>query len=270
MSRAAPLFAFALSLLALAPTARAQDVSDLPATFTSDRPGFANTSGVAARGRLTTELGVSAGFDDDTQVGVLPNLSMRVGVFDWLELRVRGPNAVGVFGALGDTFGIDDPVVGFKIGGPLHETLSISSVWEVSAPLGTDGFGAPEATWRADIQADWNFWGPLTLTPNAVASVQAGVDPLSGETARFFEGGVSLKLTWAILDVLAVFVQSYVLAAEDVPAAQVLALDEWRVQVGGGLMWMVAPNVQVDASFDTRVTDQGVPPTPAIGTTILW
>lgn len=268
-SRTRAFSAAALLALTWVPDARAQ-TGELPATFTSDRPGFANTTGIAARGRLITELGLLAAFDDDGQQGALPNLSLRTGVFDWLELRARGPDLVGRFTSAGHTFGLDDPAVGFKVGSPLHETFAVSSVFEVYLPLGTDGFGGPEATWRADIQANWSFWGPFMLTPNAVASVVAASDPTTGETTRFFEGGFSLKFTWHILDELALFVQSYVLAAEDVPAANVLERDEWRVQLGGGVFWQITPNVQLDASFDSRVTRYGVPPTAAIGGTILW
>jgi hypothetical protein len=255
---------FVLSLLsALATPAAAQqdaDEGELPASFSSDRPGFANTTAVAARGRLTTEVGVSASFGDPAFVGALPNLSIRAGVFDFLELRVRGPNGIAIFDG-GPTMGLGDPIVGFKIGGRLHESVSISSVFEVSLPIATDGFGSPEATYRADLNLDWRVWGPITITPNLVASVLAEADPLLGGTARFFEGGGSLKVTWQAVDVLALFVQSYVLRSER---------SDWRAQVGGGLAWMAAPNVQVDASFNAAVTEQGDPPTAEIGTTILW
>ncbi len=247
------------ALLAAAP-ARAQTEGELPAAFSSDRPGFANTTAVAARGRLITELGVSVAIDDPVQVS-LPSLSMRTGVFDWLELRVWAPNGVGVFGQPDPTFGIADPVVGFKIGGVLTDTVAVSSVWEVSLPLGTDGFGQSEATVRGDVQLDWRFFGPLVLTPNAVASIQVEPDAVTGETVRFFEGGGSLKLTWEILDVLAVFVQSFVLASDRYDV---------RVAVGGGVYGRVAPNAQVDASFDAGVTDGALPPTVRAGTTILW
>ena len=238
--------------------ASAQDEGELPATFTSDRPGFANTTGIAAVGRLTTELGVGATFEQDA-TGALPQLSMRAGVFDWLELRLRAPDGALRSEPSGIRFGLTDPSLGFKIGGQLHETVSISSVWQFTLPLATDDFGAPETQIFADVQLAWRFWGPLTLTPNAVARVLAVPTPTG--TERLFEGGGSLKFSWRILDVLGVFVQSYVLKSE---------VSDWRVQVGGGLAWMVAPNVQVDASFDIGVTEQGDPPTGAIGTTILW
>ena len=260
MTRALRLAA-PLALLAVASGAHAQADGELPATFTSDRPGFANSTGVAAQGRLTTELGITASFEDGVQSGTLPNLSLRTGLFEWLEARVRGPNGVGEFDSSGDHFGVGDPVVGFKIGGSLAESLAISSDWEVSIPLGTDGFGAPEAEWRADVQADWTFWGPLTLTPNAVASVRATTDATTGETIRYFEGAVSLQLACQIIDGLGVYVQSYAIASER---------SDWTVQVGGGLKWMVTPQVQVDLQFDSRVTDQGDAPTVAAGTTILW
>ena len=174
---------------------------------------------------------------------------------------MRGPNGVGVFDVVGPRFGVDDPILGFKIGGRLADTLVVSSVWEVSVPLGTDpDFGSPEATFFADLTFDWNFFGPLTLTPNLVGSVLA-VDDGMGGTARIFEGGGSLKLTWQVIDVLSLFVQSYVLANEQ---------SDWRVQVGGGLGWMVAPNVQLDASFDSGIPGQGDAPTAGVGTTVLW
>lgn len=252
------------TLVAIASPAAAQESADpegeLPAAFSSDRPGFANTTAVAARGRLTTEAGISASFGDPAFRGALPNLSLRAGVFDFLELRVRGPSGIAIFDG-GPTVGIDDPIVGFKIGGRLHENVSISSVFEVSLPIATDGFGSPEATYRADLNLAWRVWGPIVLGANVVASVLAQPDPLFGGTSRFFEGGGSLKARWHVLDVLALFVQSYVLRSER---------SDWRVQVGGGLAWMAAPNVQVDASFDAAVTEEGDPPTARIGTTILW
>lgn len=252
----------AVLLLALPRSAGAQEEQGLlPPAFSSDRPGFANSTAVAARDHLTAEAGISAAFDEAAPSGALPNLSLRVGVLQWLELRVRGPNAVGVFSSGGDRFGMGDPRVGFKLGGSVAESLALSSVWEATLPVGTDDFGASEAHFSADLTADWNFWGPLTLTPNAVAAVITDVDPMTLETVRVFEGVLSLKVSWQILDVLGVYVQSYALASERSP---------WRIQVGAGLMWMVTANVQVDASFDMGVTDASDPPSVAVGTTVLF
>jgi len=240
--------------------AAAQEAGDLPPTFTSDRPGFASGTGVAAREHLTMEAGVSASFGDVPE-GSLPNISLRAGLFDWLEARVRAPSGVGVFAPGGSVFGLSDASMGFKLGGRLADNLSMSVDWEISLPIATDGFGSPEATLFADLNIDWGFWGPLTLTPNFVALVLADTDATTGETVRYFEGGGSLKLTWQIIEVFGLYVQSYVLKSET---------SDWRVQVGGGLFWMVAPNVQIDASFDAGVTTEGDAPTAAIGTTMLF
>lgn len=200
--------------------------------------------------------------DESSTLGELPRLSLRAGVFEWLELRLMAPNAVGVFDGSGASFGLGDPWLGFKIGGQIHESVAISSVWQVSVPLGTDGYGAPEAQWFADFNLDWNFWGPLTLTPNAVASVVVGTDESTGRATRHFDGGGSLKFTWQVIDTVGIYVQSYVLKGE---------VTDWRVQVGGGVTWMVAPNVQVDLNFDTGVTSgSDQPPTVGAGTSILW
>ncbi len=233
----------------------------LPPTFTSDRPGFANTTGVAAREHLTAELGVIASFGD-VPTGSLPNLALRVGLFDWLEARARGPSAVGTFPASGAVFGVGDPVLGFKVGGQVADGVAIAGDWEVSLPLGSDGgAGAPEATFFADFILDWTFWGPLVLTPNLVASVLAELDPASGQTVRYFEGGGSLKLTWHVIEVLGLFVQGWTIASERA---------ELRVAIGGGLFWRVAPIAQIDASFDAGVVGAGDPPTARLGTTILF
>lgn len=249
------------ALVLLAPSgATAQQEGVLPPTLTSDRTGFANTTGVAARGHLTTEFGVEASLGEIPE-GSFPNLSMRIGLFDWLEARVRGPQGLGVFEGAGPRFGVGDPWVGFKLGGRPAESLAMSVDWELSIPIATDGFGAPEATFFADLNVDWNFWGPLTLSPNLVASILADTDPITLLTVRYFEGGGSLKFTWQVLDLLGLYVQGYVLKSES---------SDWRVQVGGGLLWMVAPDAQIDASFDAGVTTEGAPPTAAIGATILW
>ena len=233
-----------------------------PPVFSSDRPGFSNTTTVAAVGHLTSELGLAASFDDDQRTLALPNLSLRVGLLDWLEARVLGPSGVLVFADGADARGgAGDPSVGFKIGGRPVEALALSMDWEVSLPLGTDGFGAPEAGFFADLNADWSVWGPLTLTANLVASVSSALDEATGETRRLLEGGGSLAFSWQALDVLGLYVQSYALKQEG---------GVWRVHLGGGLTWRVAPRVQLDLSADARLTDQGDPPTLGAGTTILW
>lgn len=251
--------AVSVSLSAL-PAAAQEQEGQLPPAFTSDRPGFANSTNVAARGHLTTEMGVNVQIAD-TPVGDLPNLWLRTGILDWLEARVRAPDGIGIFDPAGASYGLDDPWLGFKIGGNVADTVSISSDWEISLPLGTDGFGQDEPELRMDAQLQWNFFGPLSVTPNAVAAVRVETDPMTGQTVRYFRGGGSLKVTYRILDVLSVFVQSYALASDRRPLS---------VVVGGGIYGMVMPNWQLDASFNAGVMDQDMPPTVSAGTTVLF
>lgn len=247
-----------LLLLAAAPAA-AQDDGALPATFSSDRLGFANSTSTAPVARLITELGVSASFEEEATIGELPHLVLRFGLFDWLEGRVRAPNGVGYFAPSDPIFGLSDPWLGIKLAGRLHEQVSISSDIEVSIPLGTGIARRPEAELFMDLNLDWRFFGPLTLTATGVIrSVSAWA---AGASVRYFDGGASLKLSWQVIDVLTLFVQSYALANDHT---------DWRVQVGGGLAWRVAPNAQLDASFDIGVTDAGDPPLAQLGATILW
>lgn len=246
--------------LVAAPAAAQDEQGQLPPAFSSDRPGFANSTRVAARGHLTTELGVDVQIDDTTVVD-LPNLWFRTGILEWLEARVRVPNAIGLFDGTGATFGVDDPVVGFKIGGAVADTVSISSDWEISLPVGMDGFGASEPELHAEAQLKWTIFGPLSIVPNAVADVRVVEDPTTGELVRYFRGGGSLQVAWQIIDVLTVFVQSVVLGSDRLPLS---------VMVGGGVAAMVMPIWQIDASFNTGVLEQDMPPTVSAGTTVLF
>jgi hypothetical protein len=252
-------FVLLFALFAARP-ALAQDVEgELPAAFTSDRPGFAPSAHVAARERITTELGASVLIDDPIELR-LPRLTLRAGLFGWLELRATTPDAIGRFA--GDaSFGVGDARAGFKIGGLVHESVSISTVWEASFPTATDGFGREEVELYAQASLEWRIWGPLSLLPHVFGSVLAITDDM-GQTARVFEGGGSLRFTWRIIDVLFVFVEGFVIASE---------VDDLRGGVGGGVAWLVLPNVQLDASFRTGVTDAlDPPPIVNAGVTVLW
>lgn len=251
-------------LIALSPClASAQEQGRLPAAFSSDRPGFANTPQIAAVARLTTEMGADAVIGDGPGEprGQLPNLRLRVGLFDWLEARAILPSAVGDFGAGGPNFGLSDMVVGIKAGSPLAEGLLAAMVWDFTLPTATSGYGAPEALVTGEVILHWDFWGPLSLTPQATFTIDAILDEATGQTVRRFVGAFSLRFSWQIIDVLGVFVQSYATAGQDQP---------WGAHVGGGVYWQALPNWQLDAFFDSRVTDEGDPPTVHAGTTILW
>lgn len=256
------LFLFTVAVgLTLPAAARAQTEGQLPAELTSDRPGFANTTQTAAVAHLTTEFGLTAQLDDDAE-GTIPNARLRAGVLDWLELRLILPSIVGDFGPGGPNYGLGDMRLGFKAGSALHDTVDIATNWAFSMPTATTGFGAPEVEVTGEVILDWHFWGPLTLTPQAIFTIEADVDPMMpDETRRAFVGAFSLRVTWQIIDELGVFAQSYAKAGEDV---------DWGVHVGGGVFWLVLPNWQVDAFFDSRVTENGDPPLLQAGTTLLW
>lgn len=242
------------------PEAQVSDWEARAAGFTSDRPGFSSATGIAAQQRITTELGAAANFDQTSRDFSLPNLSIRTGVLDWLELRVRGPSAVFFFPDVGpDLAGLNDPFVGFKIGGVVHRTVAMSTVWEVSIPVGTDRFSANESNFFADFNLDWNFWAPMTLTFNSVLQIVS--IPTTTGTARIFDGGASLAVSFQIIDAVGVFAQSYALASE---------LSGPRVQIGGGVVVLPLPFWQLDVEFNAGVSDEGDPPQLLAGTTVLW
>ena len=108
--------------------------------FSSDRPGYANTTSTAPRLRAITEFGVSATIDeDDPETISAPNLSIRFGLSDHVELRLNVPGVTGVIapGPNDVTFG--DTTFGLKVGFAPNDVFSSSFVGSFS--FDTDGGG---------------------------------------------------------------------------------------------------------------------------------
>lgn len=250
----------ALTVLAGGRPAEAQG-PDGGAELSSDRPTFASTTATSPAGRLTTELGVAATFD--TPIGLtLPNASLRLGALPWLEVRLGGMDAVFSFDdTVGTDFGISNLRLGTKFGGSPIDGLAIASVIEVRLPTATDGFGAPEAVPSIELVIDYAVTSWMTVTANAIARVRATYDETVMDTVRFAAGLAGLAFMVTPTDRLSVFIQSYVKSTER---------DDLSVVLGGGLTYLVLPRMQIDAGFDSRVTDNGQPPTVNVGTTFLY
>ncbi|MBW2461181.1 MAG: transporter [Deltaproteobacteria bacterium] len=249
-----------LAVLVTGRPAKAQG-PDGGAELTSDRPTFASTTGTSPAGRLTTELGVAVTFADNLVLD-LPNASLRLGALPWLEVRLGGMNAVFRFDdTAGTDFGIETLRVGTKLGGSPIPGLAIATILEIRLPTATDGFGAPEAVPSFELIIDYALTNWLTVTANGTGRVRATYDDVTMETERFPAGLAGLAFMAATTDRLSLYMQGYVKSTDR---------HETAVVVGGGLTYLVLPRMQIDAGFDSRVTDTGPAPTVRAGTTFLY
>lgn len=219
--------------------------------FTSDRPGYANSTSVAALHRATTEFGFDLTFDDGIRTLTFPTLSMRVGLTDWLEFRLKSPNLVASFIEGSDNqIQLTNTTFGFKLGRQLTDRFAISLVPEMTIP--TSG-----GTWQARLELNWSAsFGVFGLGGNfAFATTDAFV-------GRDLLGEASLAASIQATDALGIFVQTFMLWTRD---------QDPRPYFGGGLYAQVHPRIQVDATVDVGLTDDADSRVRAgAGMTVLW
>lgn len=243
---------FGLGVLGYADRAEAA-----PWDFSSDRPGIANTTAIAPRHHLISEWGMSFRYAKGQSQLVLPALQLRGGLLEWLELRFKlpapswGPSLQGPprDGVDLRHFGLADPTVGFKVGGKLNRRLHLSSVTDISLPLGSAGSSSERAGVRVDLNVGWQALSWLTLVPNLILQSQApAAAPGAAATkntprAAWFTGSLAawgqINRRWSA------FVQSYATATKG---------QKLRVAVGGGATFMASDRLQVDLGADAFVT----------------
>ena len=117
-----------------------------PPELIGDRPDFTERAAVVPAGSLQIEGGYTFSRERDSYNHSIGEFLFRVGLLDWLELRLAA-NSLVVRDRYGNTdTGKDEPVAGFKISlltGADHFVLwqpSIAIVGETTIPVGSDGF----------------------------------------------------------------------------------------------------------------------------------
>lgn len=235
--------------------------SAVPAGFNADRPGLSPSLAVAPIGRLIAEMGIGAVFDEGVTSLAAPTTVLRTGATDWLELRLVIPDVEwDVVHGGPDDVGLTDVAGGFKLAGPVADGLAVAFVGNVSAPTGTDGRRASGPLFDANLSLGWSPLDELGLFASAVLlTVELPTD--EGERARVLAGTFSLAVGVDFGAGVGAFLQAYVLKNERSP---------WRPVASGGLMWALSGRVQLDAQVDVALTDQGPPPSVALGLTALF
>lgn len=234
------------------------------APLSSDRPGFSSSTAVVAPKRVVLEMGLSSSPFADQPETSAPQLSVRVGVTRWLELRWRGPNFVLQSVHEGDIYdklelSLADPVLGFKLARSISPKLHISSVSEVSLPIGS----APSSSARAQYQLDFNLgWQPipsLTINPNALVATRWDGDWLTGNHSLRI--AASLAAFWSINDKLTTY--GLVYSWFQKPYRE-------NLQLGAGVAYLLSADTQVDFSFEIPVLTSAKGSVLNVGMTRRW
>lgn len=219
--------------------------------FSSDRPGYANSTSAAPSLRPIIELGAGFTFDeDDPETLSGPNFLVRFGLSEWLELRLAIPSVVGIFvpdpGDNGVAFG--DTTIGLKIAAA--PTSSFSTSFVPSLSIATEGgvnTGRIEWNWALGL-------GPVSIGGN----LAGGTANLGGAAVIQGEGSFALGVT--ITDAVGVYGQFFMIWPRGIDPLP---------YVGGGITAQIASRFQLDASLDIGLTEATTRVTAGLGMTVL-
>lgn len=216
--------------------------------FSSDRPGYANSTSVAPVLRPITEFGGTVAWDpDDGTAGTFPDLRIRMGATRWLELRVDVPTVL-----FDDPMGFGDLTLALKLGSPVAGTFAVSVIPSVTIPVGTnDGrtTGRLELNWSASA-------GIVGFGGNFAASVVT-----NAMDERRLRGEGSLAIGVQVSSMLGLYVQAFMLWTED---------EDPLPYAGLGAYLQAHPRVQTDLYVDVGLTDDTTRLVIGAGVTVLW
>lgn len=180
----------------------------------SDRPGEADPPTILPKGAIQLEGGVKferdTGRDDpDTGTLTVPELTVRIGLIDWLELRLEVDGLLYEFrdGASNRALG-SDMALGAKLGGidqrgVLPETSLLAGV---SLPVGSDSATSDGFDPILDGLYQWQLTQEASLVVNTRFSA-----PTQGsdDHRRIFEFGPQTSLDWQITPTIGAFVEYF-------------------------------------------------------------
>jgi hypothetical protein len=251
-----PRTAFLLTLLALAPAARAQDdePSGLPRgilgieaapidePLVTDRPDFTESTLAVPLGRVQVEAGLTftrdgAGEGDHAETFEAPEVLLRIGLVRGFELRLGAPNYAWEDDGSATLDGLTDMGVGFKLelGEQDGARPSLAVLGELSIPTGDSEFTSDEVdptliiAWAYDLgDSGWSVAGNL------------GASSLSdGSGDRFEEFTSSLALGIPLADGFGAYAEYYGFYRHDAGAGP-------EHYFNTGVTYLINNNTQLD------------------------
>jgi hypothetical protein len=204
----------------------------------TDRPDFTESGVVVPRGSLQLEGGLTWDrFEDDSRSLTAPELLVRWGVGDRVELRFELP---GYLDQSPGNDGWSDGAIGVKVQlGPVGD-WDVALLAMASVPVGDDELTSDEPdpmlilTAGRDLTADWSFGSQLS----------ASWATEDGDRELTWEG--TIVLGRSISDRTGAFFE----LAADLPESGTSA-----VLVHHGYTWLPAPQVQLDLHAAAGLTD---------------
>lgn len=239
-----PWLAAALAVaMAAAGPAAAQEAEDEP--LVTDRPDFTESADTVAPGRFQLEGGVTFSEADEVEERSHGELLGRLGLLDWLELRIGVPSYVEVEAPGGfEASGWEDASLGVKAklaaggGGRPSAALLVAT----TLPTGSDELGGGDALQpEAVLALAWD------LAPDLGLGANLGYAHPRDDGDRFHQLFASTALGWSATERLGLFAEVFGFSEEEDGGDATLYAD-------GGATWLLSPDAQLDVRVGTGVS----------------
>ncbi len=211
----------------------------------TDRPDFTESTEAVPLGRFQFEGGYTYTDGGDSKTHNTPELLLRIGVFEGVELRIGWPNFATIEDPAGGADGLEDLSLGVKVKLVEQDGLvpNFGVIGEVSIPTGSsdlssDGVDpAIKLLWSYDLNDRLSIGGNVNF-----ASVTENDD-------RFFQGAASVALGISITERVGSYLEYYGFypATDGSGPAHYL---------NGGVTYLINNNFQLDARVGFGLNDR--------------
>lgn len=237
----------------------AQEGGDEP--LVTDRPDFTESADTVAPGRFQLEGGVTFAEADDVEERSYGELLGRLGLLDWLELRLGVPSYVEVEAPGGfDASGWEDASLGVKAklapGGGARPAAAL--IVATTLPTGSGELGGGDALQpEAVLSLAWDLAPDLGLGTNlGWAYPKDGGD-------RFHQLFASGALGWSATERLGLFAELFGFSEEEPDGDATLYAD-------GGATWALSPDAQLDVRVGTGLSGTETDWFAGVGFAVRW
>jgi len=218
----------------------------------TDRPDFTESSSTVGSGVLQLEGGITfADFRGGTNVTTVGEILARWGVAKKLELRFVLPAYSRESWVRGGDSGFLDSGIGLKYelaqgrGDGFIGGMEASLIASTTMPTGTSDFASSSWQPAAVFVASWE------LGPNVGIGSNVGVARPADEENRYTTLWGSVALGVGLTEAASIFVEIYGFNREENRGPSTATF-----QVG--FVYLVSPDLQLDARAGRRLTDRGV------------
>ena len=218
----------------------------------TDRPDFTESSSAVGRGVLQLESGITfLELDDGTDVTTIGEVLARWGVAKNFELRFVLPTYSRENGSGGSSSGFLSSGIGVKLqltegsGSGFLGGIESAVIASTTVPTGTADFSS------SDWQPAGVFCASWGLTPTVGIGTNLGVSRPAGDGTRYTTFWASVALGVGLTDQTSVFFELYGFNREEDRGPNTATFQT-------GMVYLISPDLQLDARVARRLTDRGV------------